>query len=68
MRTAQGPFPMERTYTWRSHRPDRAPDDVANRGEPAGFSRLVGPFVAVAMRRANRNDLAALKARLEPAG
>ena len=67
MRTAQGPFPMETTYTWRSHGLDRTRMTLRNRGVPAGFSRLVGPFVAVAMRRANRNDLAALKSRLETA-
>ena len=65
MRTVQGPFPMQTTYTWRSDGPDRTRMTLRNRGEPAGFSRLAGPFVAVAMRRANRNDLAALKARLE---
>ena len=64
MRTADGPFPMETTYTWE-------PVDggirmtLRNRGRPAGFSALVGPFMAAAMRRANRKDLAALKARLE---
>jgi uncharacterized membrane protein len=68
MRTAQGPFPMETTYTWRADRDDRTRMTLRNRGEPAGFSRLASPFVAVAMRRANRNDLAALKARLETAG
>jgi uncharacterized membrane protein len=68
MRTAQGPFPMETTYTWRADSDDRTRMTLRNRGEPAGFSRLAGPFVAVAMRRANRNDLAALKARLEAAG
>jgi uncharacterized membrane protein len=68
MRTAQGPFPMETTYTWRSDGPERTRMTLRNRGEPAGFSRLAGPFVALAMRRANRNDLAALKARLETAG
>jgi hypothetical protein len=41
---------------------------LRNRGEPAGFSRLLGPFVALAMRRANRHDLAALKSRLEAVG
>ena len=68
MRTAQGPFPMETTYTWRSDGPDRTRMTLRNRGEPAGFSRLAGPFVALAMRRANRNDLAALKAHLEAGG
>jgi hypothetical protein len=41
---------------------------LRNRGEPAGFSRLAGSFVAAAMRRANRNDLAALKARFDTGG
>jgi uncharacterized membrane protein len=68
MRTAEGPFPMETTYTWRDEGPDRTRMTLRNRGEPAGFSRLVGPFVATAMRRANRTDLAMLKARLEAAG
>jgi uncharacterized membrane protein len=65
MRTAQGPFPMETTYTWRDEGADRTRMTLRNRGEPAIFSRLAGPFVAMAVRRANRNDLAALKARLE---
>lgn len=65
MRTAQGPFPMETTYTWHADGDDRTRMTLRNRGEPAGFSRLAAPLVAVAMRRANRNDLAALKAHLE---
>ena len=36
-----------------------------NRGEPAGFSRLVSPFMAMAMRRTNNKDLTRLKALLE---
>jgi uncharacterized membrane protein len=68
MRTAQGPFPMETTYTWRADGEDRTRMALRNRGEPAGFSRLAEPFVAMAMRRANSNDLTALKARLETAG
>jgi uncharacterized membrane protein len=68
MRTAEGPFPMETTYTWRAEGTDRTRMTLRNRGEPAGFSRLTGPLVAMAMRRANRKDLAALKARLESTG
>ena len=40
---------------------------LRNRGEPAGFSRLAAPFMAAATRRANREDLARLKALLEAA-
>jgi uncharacterized membrane protein len=65
MRTAQGPFPMETTYLWRADGPDRTRMTLRNRGVPAGFSVLVAPFMAAAVRRANRKDLAALKARLE---
>jgi hypothetical protein len=64
MRTQQGPFPMETTYTW-SATADGTHMTLRNRGEPAGFSKLTAPLVAPAMRRANRKDLAALKAVLE---
>ena len=65
MRTAQGPFPMETTYTWQPVDAGRTRMTLRNRGEPAGFSRVVAPFMAGAVRRANRRDPAALKARLE---
>jgi hypothetical protein len=67
MRTAEGPFPMETTYTWESDGADKTRMTLRNRGEPKGFSKIVGPLMASAMRRANRKDLARLKALLERA-
>ncbi|HEX2570286.1 MAG TPA: SRPBCC family protein, partial [Polyangia bacterium] len=65
MRTTEGPFPMETTYTWEPVGDDRTRMTLRNRGEPQGFSKLVAPFMAAAMRRANRKDLARLKSLLE---
>jgi hypothetical protein len=65
MRTGEGPFPMETTYTWTPAGSGATRMTLRNRGTPAGFSRLFAPFMAAAMRRANRKDLAALQARLE---
>jgi uncharacterized membrane protein len=64
MATAQGPFPMETTYTW---------EDIAegtsmrlrNRGESSGFAAVTAPVMAAAMRRANQADLRRLKTVLE---
>jgi uncharacterized membrane protein len=65
MATAQGPFPMETTYTW-----DDAPGDATrmtlrNRGEPSGFAAVTAPVMTRSMRRANEADLRRLKALLE---
>ena len=65
MRTAQGPFPMETTYTWTVLDDTAHPDDAAQPGEPAGFAKVAAPVMAAAMRRANEKDLANLKAILE---
>src|ERR687897_208922 len=65
MRTADGPFPMETTYTWEPVDAGRTRMTLRNRGRPSGFSRLAGPAMATAMRRANRKDLARLTERLE---
>jgi Polyketide cyclase / dehydrase and lipid transport len=68
MRTSEGPFPMETTYTWRDARPGATLMTLRNRGEPSGFSRLAAPMMARSMRSANRKDLARLKAILESEG
>jgi uncharacterized protein YndB with AHSA1/START domain len=67
MRTAEGPFPMETTYTWSVTADNGTHMILRNEGEPAGFSKLLAPLMTPAMRRANRKDLAALKSILERA-
>jgi hypothetical protein len=68
MRTSDGPFPMETIYAWSSEGPDSTRMTLRNRGRPTGFSALVTPFMAVAMKGANQKDLRLLKALLEKAG
>ncbi|MEU6371238.1 SRPBCC family protein [Streptomyces sp. NPDC046931] len=65
MRTAQGPFPMETTYTWEPVDATHTRMTLRNRGEPAGFAKVAAPMMAAAMRRANTKDLARLKQLLE---
>jgi len=65
MATAEGPFPMETTYMWSAAGDGATHMTLRNRGEPAGFSKVSAPVMAVAMRRANQKDLANLRAILE---
>jgi hypothetical protein len=65
MRTAQGPFPMETTYTWAAEDVGRTRMTLRNRGEPAGFAKVAAPMMAAAMRRATDKDLVRLKHILE---
>lgn len=67
MRTAQGPFPMETTYTWAPACSGLTRMTLRNRGEPTGFSKVMAPLMGPAMRRANRKDLVRIKAILEAA-
>ena len=65
MSTAQGPFPMETTYTWEDTPSGGTRMTLRNRGEPSGFANVAAPIIARAMRRANRKDLARLRSILE---
>ena len=65
MSTAEGPFPMETTYTWSDTATGGTRMTLRNRGEPTGFGQLAAPVMARAMRRANLKDLRSLKNILE---
>ena len=68
MRTADGPFPMETTYTWEDTPSGGTRMTIRNRGNPSGFANVAGPMMASAMRRANKKDLARLRDILETRG
>lgn len=65
MRTADGPFPMETTYTWEPLGNEQTKMSLRNRGNPSGFARITEPVLAAAVSRANHKDLARLKRLLE---
>lgn len=65
MRTADGPFPMETTYTWEPVGANATVMTLRNRGNPSGFARFTSPMMERAMRQATTKDLARLKAILE---
>jgi hypothetical protein len=65
MSTAQGPFPMETTYTWEDSAAGATKMTLRNRGEPTGFAVIAAPVMTLAIRKANEADLRRLKALLE---
>ena len=65
MSTAEGPFPMETTYSWEDTASGGTLMRLRNRGQPSGFSKVGAPIMATAVRRANRRDLQRLKQILE---
>jgi Polyketide cyclase / dehydrase and lipid transport len=65
MATAQGPFPMETTYSWEDAGPGATKMRLRNRGEPSGFASVAAPVMARAIRRANEADLRRLRSVLE---
>jgi uncharacterized membrane protein len=65
MATAEGPFPMQTTYTWRDAPGGGTTMELRNEGEPSGFASIAAPVMKLAMKRENRKDLRQLKELLE---
>lgn len=66
MRTKQGPFPMQTTYTW-SDSGSGTLMILRNNGEPKRFSVIASVLMAPMMRRAMSKDSAKLKQIVEAA-
>jgi uncharacterized membrane protein len=65
MRTADGPFPMETTYLFEKLDDGLTKMTLRNSGMPAGFSKILSPFMAAMMRRANNKDLRSIRKIIE---
>lgn len=64
MKTADGPFPMQTTYTWTPVEGGTLMT-LRNDGSPSGFGAIAAPVMARAMKSATTKDLARLKKLLE---
>jgi hypothetical protein len=67
MRTGEGPFPMETTYTWEKLNDATTRMTLRNRGNPSGFSKVFAPLMAMFMKKANNKDLKSIKKIMENA-
>lgn len=65
MRTAEGPFPMETTYTWEPAGDGRTLMKLRNRGMPSGFAKVSAPLMGAVVRRETNKNLRALKQLME---
>jgi uncharacterized membrane protein len=65
MKTADGPFPMETTYLFEKIEDSVTRMTLRNRGMPSGFSKILSPFMALMMRKANTKDLKSIKRLIE---
>ena len=65
MKTTEGPFPMETTYTWTLIGKESTKMTLRNRGNLMSFSKLLAPFMAKMIRKANKKDLNNIKRIIE---
>ena len=65
MRSEEGRFPMETTYSWRDEPGGGTRMSLSNHAEPRGVGRLSASLLKRSMRRANAKDLSRLKHVLE---